>query len=297
MLTSTSPVSLFFGLVKTMRPHQWTKNVLVFAAPVAGGVIFQSEITIKTVAAFIIFCSASASTYLLNDARDVEMDRLHPKKKYRPVASGQVPVSAAYFAGVALLIISVASALLVESALAATVAAYLLLTSAYSAVLKNVAVVDLVAVAAGFVLRAVAGSAATSVPLSEWFLITTSAAALLLIVAKREGELHRMQATNAPSARKVLEEYTPSFLHSVRSVATGLVLVAYCLWAFGDAATVDPLWAKISLLPFIVVVLRYSLLADKGEAERPERLVFTDPVLILSGAAWAALYCYGVYAV
>lgn len=294
------------GLVRGTRPGQWTKNLLVFAAPVAGGVITEWPVARDSALAFVAFCAAAGGTYLLNDARDVDADRHHPVKRLRPVASGQVPVALAYVVGVVLVVAALAVGFAVTAPLGITVAAYLALTTSYSFGLKHVPVVDLVAVAAGFVLRAVAGAAATSLPLSEWFFIVTSAGALLVITAKREAELahhHRSDAdpTERPT-RRVLASYTPGFLTSVRTIAAGLMLVAYCLWAFEgpvlaapDASGGPSVWLQASIVPFAVVVLRYVLLADAGAGERPERLLLNDRVLVVSGAVWAIIYGYGIY--
>lgn len=300
MITTTA-----VGLVRGTRPAQWTKNLLVFAAPVAAGVITERDVALDTALAFVAFCGASAGTYLLNDARDVEADRNHPTKRLRPVASGQISVATAYVVGVALLVGSVALGVAVAPGLGWTIVGYLALTTIYSFGLKAVAVVELVAVAAGFVLRAVAGAAATGVPLSQWFLLVTSAGALLMVTAKREAELARQHRSDADPTerptRAVLESYTPGFLTSVRTIAAGLMLITYCLWAFEGAATDDvtgtgtALWLQLSVVPFAVAVLRYVLLADAGAGERPERLMVTDTVLVASGAMWAIIYCYGTY--
>lgn len=294
------------GLVRGARPGQWTKNLLVFAAPVAGGVITEWPAARDSALAFVAFCAAAGGTYLLNDARDVDADRQHPTKRHRPVAAGQVPVALAYVAGTVLVVAALAVGFVVTTPLGITVAAYLALTTSYSFGLKHVPVVDLVAVAAGFVLRAVAGAAATSLPLSEWFFIVTSAGALLVITAKREAELahhHRSDAdpTERPT-RRVLAAYTPGFLTSVRTIAAGLMLVAYCLWAFEgpalaspDASTGPSVWLQASIVPFAVAVLRYVLLADAGAGERPERLLLSDRVLMVSGVLWAIIYGYGIY--
>lgn len=302
----SKPSEVIAGIFKGMRPAQWTKNMLVVAAPAAAGALFQPEIFLKTVAAVLIFCVASGATYLLNDAQDVESDRIHPTKRNRPVANGVVPVKVAYLAGLLLLVVSVVAAFVLAVPFGGVVVAYLTLTTMYSFGLKNVAVVDLVAVAAGFVLRAVAGGAATQVSLSEWFLLATSAGAMLLITAKREGELKRILCENpelAPqdiknvTSRKVLSQYTPAFLASTRTLAAGILLVSYCLWAFdpNGANALPAVYAQISLLPFAVATLRYMLLADAGKAEKPEKLILTDKVLLASGTIWGVVYLTGVY--
>src|SRR5690606_13791274 len=170
---SSDVCSSDLGLVRLARPKQWAKNVLVFAAPAAAGVLDNREWALDALAAFVCFCLAAAGTYYVNDARDVEADRRHPTKRHRPVASGVVPVPVAYAGGALLLAAAVGLGWLVNPDLALTLGGYIVLTTAYSSWLKHVAVVDLVAVAAGFVLRAIAGAAATQVPISDWFFIVT----------------------------------------------------------------------------------------------------------------------------
>ncbi len=291
-------MSLPMGLLKLARPKQWAKNVLVFAAPAAAGVLDNREWAIDAAVAFVSFCLAAAGTYYLNDARDVEADRLHPKKARRPVASGVVPVPVAYVGSVVLLAASLGLALTVNTNLAFTVGGYVALTTAYSSVLKHVAVVDLVAVAAGFVLRAVAGAAATEVPISDWFFIVTSFGALFMISGKRAAEAKEM-GDGASDFRSVLGAYSPSYTAYLRSVTSGAVLVAYCLWAFEKADTVAASatipWYQLSILPFVMAVLRYALVLDQGRGSAPEEIVLGDRALQLIGVAWAIVFAMGVY--
>lgn len=284
------------ALVRATRPHQWTKNLLVFAAPVAGGVIDEAEPALRSLGAFAAFCLAAGGTYLLNDAVDVEADRRHPQKRQRPIAAGEVAVPTAYAAGAALIVAALALGFAIAVPLGVTLLGYLVLTTAYSFALKQLAVVDLVAVATGFVLRAVAGAAATDIPISEWFFIVTSAGALLMITGKREAEL--AEHGRGPTTRKVLEEYTAGFLASVRTIAAGVALIAYCMWAFDPPATVGDaaeVFYLASIAPFSVAILRYALLIDRGEGAEPERLVLSDRVLAAAGATWAMIYAYGAY--
>jgi len=284
------------GLLKEVRPHQWTKNALVFAAPIAAGVITEGEVALRTTGAFVAFCLAAGGTYLLNDARDVEADRRHPTKCRRPIAAGEVAVTDAYVVGAILLVAAIALGWYIAGALAAVIAAYLVLTTCYSFWLKHIAVVDLVAVASGFVLRAAAGAAAVDIPFSEWFFVVTSAGALMMITGKREGEL--AEAGNGGETRPVLTQYTASYLASIRMVAAGLALIAYCLWAFDPtiaAVGSSELFLRISVAPFTVAILRYALLIDQGRGAEPERLLFEDRVLLVAGALWAMIYGYGIY--
>lgn len=291
------PMSLPVGLVKLARPKQWAKNVLVFAAPAAAGVLDNREWALDATVAFVCFCLAAAGTYYINDARDADADRLHPQKSRRPVASGVVPVPVAYVGGVVLLAAALGLAFTVNGNLAATVGGYMVLTTAYSAALKHVAVVDLVAVAAGFVLRAVAGAAATEVPISDWFFIVTSFGALFMISGKRAAEAEEM-GDGAGDFRSVLSAYSTSYTAYLRSVTSGAVLVAYCLWAFEKADTVASTtipWYQLSILPFVMAVLRYALVLDQGRGSAPEEIILGDRPLQLIGIAWAIVFAIGVY--
>jgi decaprenyl-phosphate phosphoribosyltransferase len=292
-------MKLIRGVVRTMRPHQWTKNVLVFAAPFGSGGIDDPTIFLHTVLAFVAFSLAASGTYLLNDARDVESDRQHPTKCRRPIAAGIVPVRLAYGLGVVVLALALVVGFLTARNLGITLLSYLALTTAYTLVLKHLPVYDIVCVAAGFVLRAIAGAAATDVPISEWFFIVTSFGALLMVVGKREGERHLL-AGGAASVRSTLGAYSSSFLLYLRAAASGVVMIGYCLWAFEAANRVGidpdaPIWFKLSILPFTIAILRYALLLDGGDGAEPERLILRDRAMLVAGACWAIMYGYGVY--
>ncbi len=284
------------AVVRAMRPKQWMKNALVFAAPLAAGVIDDRDMLVKTVLAFVAFCLAASGTYLINDALDVESDRLHPTKCKRPIAAGELSVPAAYVLAVVFVVVGVAIAFATSRNLGITILAYLALTTTYSYWLKHQAILDIVAVAGGFVLRAIAGAAATGVPISEWFFIVTSFGALLMVTGKREGERAQL-GDDAATLRPTLGLYSPAFLMYLRAVFTGVVLVGYCLWAFTSADTWPEAgqWFQLSIVPFGVAILRYALLIDQGEGAEPEQLVLTDRPLLISGAAWAIIYAYAVY--
>jgi decaprenyl-phosphate phosphoribosyltransferase len=301
--------SLPSGIIRTMRPHQWAKNVLVFAAPVAAGVITQSDKLARTLLAFVCFCLAASATYLLNDARDVESDRKHPVKHKRPIAAGIVPVKVAVAVAILLLIASLAVALLVNVGLLLTMVAYLALQAGYVYWLKFQPILDVVAVASGYVLRTIAGATAAEVPISPWFFVVTSFGALLMVAGKREGEASELE-DDAASIRATLGVYTPTYLTYLRSVSSGVVLVAYCLWAFESAGSptttfgglsarqvsdVSSVLFRVSIVPFVIAILRYALLLDQGEGSEPERLVLRDRTLQVAGAVWAIIYACGVY--
>jgi decaprenyl-phosphate phosphoribosyltransferase len=294
--TAAAPEGKVHGFVRALRPRQWAKNVLVFAAPVAAGSIDDASTLRNSVFAFVAFCLAASGTYLLNDARDVDSDRLHPVKRNRPIASGVVSIQVAYVAGGVLILAALAIAFLTARNLGLTILAYLVLTTAYSFWLKRQPVLDIVAVAAGFVLRAIAGAAATDLPISEWFFIVTSFGALLVVIGKREGEMHAL-GSRAAEVRSTLGAYTPEFLRYLRSVSTGVVLVAYCLWAFesGGTSPEGAIWFKLSIVPFAIAIFQYGLILERGGGENPEEVLTSDRAILLSGAVWAIIYAYAVY--
>jgi decaprenyl-phosphate phosphoribosyltransferase len=289
--------SLLAGLVRTARPKQWSKNVLVFAAPGAAGVLGHGKPLARTLIAFACFCIAASGTYFLNDAADAASDRHHPTKRRRPVAAGIVPVATARVVGVVLVLAGIGLAFTARWELAVVVAGYVALTTSYSLALKHVAVVDMVAVAAGFVLRAIAGASATGVPVSDWFFIVASFGSLFMVAGKRHAERQEMGA-GAVAVRPALAEYTDGFLAYVRAVASGTVLVAYCLWAFEkahEAQTSWP-WYQLSILPFVLGLLRYALLIEQGKGAAPEEIVLSDRTLQCIGVLWVLVFGLGIYA-
>jgi decaprenyl-phosphate phosphoribosyltransferase len=288
-------MSLAAGLLKLARPKQWVKNVLVFAAPGAAGKLDEIGPFRDSVIAFVCFCLAAAGTYYINDARDVEADRLHPKKRYRPIATGVVPVPLAFVLGALLLVAGIGLSFTASPELAATVAGYVLITTLYSNWLKHIAVVDLVAVAAGFVLRAVGGAAATGVEISQWFFIVTSFGSLFMVAGKRGAEAAEM-GDDAESFRSVLGAYTAQYTSYLRTVTSSAVLVAYCLWAFEKAAETDSSipYYQLSILPFVMAVLRYALVLDQGKGSAPEEIILNDRTLQVIGLVWVVVFGIGV---
>jgi decaprenyl-phosphate phosphoribosyltransferase len=280
------------GLIRLARPKQWLKNVLVFVAPGAAGVLLQAGPLLRTLLAFVVFSLAASGTYFINDARDVAADRLHARKRFRPVASGQVSTGVAYVGGALLLVVALALSLLAGWQLLVTVAAYVALTTAYSLWLKHEPVVDLVGVAAGFVLRALAGAMATHVAVSSWFLIVASLGSLFMVAGKREAELRN---AGDEVTRSTLQRYSMQFLGYIQAAATGALLVSYCMWAFDVHSGGDRLLFGLSIVPFAVGVLRYAMLVDIGRGEEPEEAVLSDHVLLVCGVLLAVLLGIGVY--
>lgn len=284
------------GLVRTARPKQWAKNVLVFAAPLGAGVLSQPAQVGRTLAAFVAFCFVASGTYFLNDALDADADRLHPTKRNRPVANGTISVRLAKVMAVVLIVVGIGIAAPFNSgALAAVVGGYVALTFSYSVWLKREAVIDLAAVAAGFVLRAIAGGVATGVPISDWFLIVAGAGSLFIVTGKRAAEQVEL-GDDSHGHRVTLGVYSASFLNYVRAVSSGVMITAYCLWAFENATKVgDTFWFRLSIVPFVLAVLRYALVAEQGQGSAPEEIVLSDRVLQVLGLLWVVIFAVGVH--
>ncbi|HEY1360095.1 MAG TPA: decaprenyl-phosphate phosphoribosyltransferase [Thermoleophilaceae bacterium] len=286
---------LALGLVRALRPKQWLKNVLVVAAPAAAGVLTQVDNLANVALAFVAFCLVSSGTYLLNDVRDLEADRAHPRKRERPIAAGIVPVRLSVGLGVGLMAAGLAVAATVTVELVVVVLAYVALTTSYTLWLKHIEVVDIVAVASGFILRAVAGGAATGVPLSRWFIIVASFGSLFVVAGKRHGE-HVDLGNGGSAVRPTLGAYPRDYLRYVWTMASGVTIAAYCLWAFSQAppGSAVPLY-ELSIVPFVTFMLRYALLLEAGHGEAPEEVVLGDRVLLVLAVLWAVVFGAGVY--
>jgi decaprenyl-phosphate phosphoribosyltransferase len=287
--------SMARGLVRTMRPRQWVKNVLVFAAPLAAGRILELDVLRATAVAFVLFCAVASGIYLLNDVRDVEEDRRHPVKRLRPVAAGTLPAPVAVVTGVLLLGVGlVAAVLLTRPALAGVLAAYAGISLAYAFFLKDQPVIDLAVVASGFLLRGMAGGAAAGIVLSQWFLLVSAFGALFMVAGKRYAEL--VAVGEEAATRRSLRSYSASYLRFVWSLSAGVTCTTYSLWAF-ELYEADPgfPWQTLSIAPFVLALLRYAVDVDRGDAGAPEEIVLHDRVLLGLGALWAVFVGLGVF--
>jgi decaprenyl-phosphate phosphoribosyltransferase len=279
-------------LLRLARPQQWSKKILVLAAPGAAGVLLEGRSMVKTFIAFVCFCLAASGTYYWNDALDVHADRLHPRKRSRPVASGEVSVATAQRFGTVLLVGAVALSFAATWHLALVVGGYIAITFSYSIWLKHEAVLDLAAVASGFVLRTVAGGVAVGVSISNWFLIVAASGAMFVVTGKRSAE-HSELGQDAGLHRRSLAQYSAAYLGYVRAISSTIAILAYCLWAFEVSdRSGNPVWFQLAIIPFVLGVLRYALLLDRGEGGAPEELLLRDRVLLLIGATW--VICFGI---
>jgi decaprenyl-phosphate phosphoribosyltransferase len=287
---------LVTDLIRSARPRQWVKNVLVLAAPGAAGVLLEARAVSAAVVAFAAFSLAASGAYLINDVVDVAGDRLHPTKKARPIAAGRVPIPVALVTAAALLAAGLGTAALDGPRLVGVTVVYVGLTLSYSLVLKNEPVIDVATVAAGFVLRAIAGGVATGVRLSDWFVIVASFGSLFMVSGKRNAEQATL-ADQGAAHRRTLASYNASYLHYLRTLSSAVAILAYCLWAFERSKEGGPgaIYSELSIAPFVLGILRYGLLLEAGGGGAPEEVVLSDRVLQLMGLAWAGLFAVGVY--
>ena len=290
-----SPVSVARGVVKTMRPRQWVKNVLVLAAPFVGGDLFTEGIAINLAIAFAAFSVAASGIYLVNDAIDVAADRAHPTKRNRPIAAGIVPAPLALVVAGVLLLGSLGLSLLANASLVIVLAVYIGVQLAYCFWLKHQPVLDICIVASGFLLRAIAGGAATGIPLSQWFLLVAGFGSLFMVAGKRYAEMMLAERTGA-KIRKSLESYSSSYLRFVWALSATVLITTYSLWAFDiGLAQHNTVWSVISIVPFVIAVLRYSVDVDSGNGGAPEEIALGDRVLQVLALFWIVTLVLTVY--
>ena len=277
-------------LFVSLRPEQWTKNLFVFAGLLFGGRLLDAESVVFAVATFAIFCALSGSVYLFNDVADREGDRVHPLKSTRPIASGRLSVRTAVITAGFMGAGAIQAAALVRPALGLVAGAYLILLLIYSTFLKHVVIVDVLTIAAGFVLRALAGTVAIAVPISQWLLVCTTLLALFLVLSKRRHEL-TLLADGATEHRRILEEYSPYLLDQMVGVVTASTLVAYAIYST-SAETAERLGTdRLGLtIPFVLYgIFRYLYLVHQRRGGgSPSALLLTDRPLLACVAMWAA---------
>jgi decaprenyl-phosphate phosphoribosyltransferase len=274
------------GLVRSMRPRQWVKNVLVLAAPIAAGRLTETWQT--ALVAMLAFVAGSAAIYLLNDTLDRHVDRANPRTATRPIASGRVRPAPAL--GVAALLGTGGLALMSTTTWPAVVvlALYLVLNVGYNLGLKHVALVELMIVASGYVLRAAVGGLATGVDLSAWFLSVASFAALFVIVVKRVSE------RDAVGHRAVMDEYPDGLLELVRGMALTATTLTYVLWAFDTGADQRGALYELSVAPFLLAILRYTLVTWDGDGASPEEVLVRDRFLQVVGLVWLVMLAVAI---
>jgi decaprenyl-phosphate phosphoribosyltransferase len=281
-------------LLRACRPRQWTKNVLILTAPAAAGVALQPRAALQIAVAVLAFTLAASGIYLVNDAIDVQADRAHPTKRNRPIASGQLSVRAAWSAAAILLPGALAISVLLSWQMVLVVAIYEAVQLGYCLGMKHEPVIELTSVASGFLLRAIAGGVATHIPLSQWFLIAAGFGSLFMAAGKRYAEKRQVQDTGV-AIRPVLDRYTHTYLRFVWTLSAGVLVTTYALWAFTLHQASSNQWGVVSIIPFVMAVLRYAVDVDSGSAGAPEEIVLHDRLLILLGGLWAVCLMASVY--
>ncbi len=283
------------ALIKTMRPRQWTKNVFIFAALVFDKQLFHVDAFLRTLAGFALFCLISSSVYIFNDIADVEADRQHPEKKNRPIPSGKLPISAAWVAGIVLVLITVVTSYFLAPRFGAVVLIYFVLFMAYTKWLKHIPILDVLILAAGFVLRVHAGVTLIAVErFSPWLYVVMSLLSLFLGFGKRRAEI-ALLAHGAGSHRKVLEGYTLPLLDQYIMIVSGTTIVAYSLYTF-SAPNVPENHSMMLTIPFVMyTIFRYLYLIQvENIGGSPEEILLTDRpfqiAMILWGAAVLAIF-------
>jgi decaprenyl-phosphate phosphoribosyltransferase len=285
---------LVFAAVQAARPRQWPKNLLVFAAPLAGATLGRANGFGYALTAFVAFTAASSAVYLINDVMDAERDRLHPSKRLRPIASGRLPRRAAVGLAVAAVIVALLLSLAIgEPRLAGVISAYITMSLLYSFGLKHVPGVELLFVALGFVLRAIGGAVATHVPPSAWFLTVCSLGALMVSIGKRYTELSVLGA-EAAAHRPVMRWYRLGMLRAGQRSIAVVMLVAYVLWALSEPDAWIRGWHLASAVPLAFALLRFDLLTGLADGRPVEDLIARDPTMICCELAWLTMFTIGL---
>lgn len=275
---ATGTGSTVSGLIRLLRPKQWTKNLLLFAALLFSFEEIRTETILATVLGFILFSLVAGCVYILNDYVDRDRDRQHPVKKFRPMASGQVNPSHALLFGIILLILSVGTAFMMNPLFGVLCVVYFLLNVSYSFVLKHLVILDMMTIAAGFVLRAIAGGVLIHVPFTPWFLICTMLLSLFLAIGKRRNELTLLEG-NTGSHRKVLDNYSITLLDQFNTIVTTATIISYSLFTFTSDRSIHLMWT----IPLVIYgMFRYLYLIHmKNQGGSPDRVLFEDkPILI-----------------
>ena len=288
--TRAVPMPSAWGLVTTLRPRQWSKNGLLFIALAFTLNLQDVNLLLRTLAGFACFCALSSAGYVLNDVVDVEADRAHPTKRFRPIASGTVAVNVALSVGVVLGIVGLVGSFMIGLLFGVLALTYILLTAVYSTTLKHIVLLDIFGLAGGFVVRAAAGAVAIDVPISPWLYIATLLGALLIALGKRRTELETLGVEAAVSHRRNLQSYSIEFIDQLILVISSAALMTYALYTF-SAENLPKNHSMMLTIPVVLYGLfRYLFLVREGDVgAAPEDLLFRDRPLMAAVVIWALL--------
>lgn len=309
-------IKKLYNILRLLRPRQWMKNFAIFAAITFSGELFNLPILIKVFYAFLVFCGLSSAIYIINDSFDVKKDRLHPFKRFRPLAHGDIPIQVAMVIATALIILSLWGGLFVTPAFFIVAIVYLVLQLSYSALLKHIAVIDILAIAAGYILRVYAGEFASGLHISVWLLLTTVAISLFLAVGKRRSELTLISAyseAQIAATRKSLSHYSERLLDVYASIFATSTFISYSLFTFlenpsGFKIAIGILmpeflseffqrkWLMVTIIPVVYGLMRYLQdIYEKHEGESPEKVLLSDTPLLVTVLSWILLVIVIIY--
>ncbi len=299
--------------LKLLRPKQWIKNFAVFASVIFTGQLFNPQVLLESFFAFILFCLLSSSIYVVNDIFDIEKDKLHPFKKFRPLASGKITKGDASYIFFFIFVVSLIGSFFLSKGFFLLAIVYLLLQFLYSVRLKHIEIVDILTLASGYILRVYSGELATGYHISVWLVLTTIALSLFLAVGKRRAELtliSRHQNNNIPATRKTLSHYSEKLLDLYVAIFVSATFIFYSLFTFlnNPNSTVLPLlsldfssflqrkWLMVTIAPVVYALMRYlEDVYQKHEGESPEKVFLSDIPLLADVFIWAILVIFIIY--
>jgi decaprenyl-phosphate phosphoribosyltransferase len=282
--------------VTLARPTQWIKNALVVAAAGAAGALGHEGVPVRVGLAALAFCLISAGAYAINDTHDAAGDRRYPRKRYRPVAAGELQSGEAVMLGLAWLVTGVLLCFWIRPLLGLVGVGYVVLSLSYTFLWRHIVVLDIIAVAGGFLLRALAGGVAAPVALSRWFVLVVASAALFVAAGKRWAELRRTSGDGSESARRVMRHYSSGGLWLLLAGSGVCALLAYGAWALQLPAADGVPWRLLTVIPFTTCLIRYGALLRNGGGEAPEEMLFSDRWLASGGTLWLLLFALSVNA-
>lgn len=290
----TGPFRWVLAVLRTTRPRQWPKNLLVFAAPLAGHTLGRPYGFWYALVAAIAFVAASSAVYLVNDVVDVERDRNHPYKRARPIAAGRLPVSHAVAVAVCCVLAALGAGFAIgEPMLTVVIAGYLIISFLYSAGLKHTPVIELGCVASGFVLRVLGGAVATHVPPSGWFLLVCSLGALMVAIAKRFTELTVLGA-DAARHRPAMRGYSAPALRIAQRAVSAIMVVSYVFWAANEPVLRTRIWHLVSSIALLAALTQFDRLTARATSKPVEDLIARDPLMVGCEVAWLVLFALGL---
>ncbi len=306
-----------YNILRLLRPRQWVKNFAIFAAVTFTGELFNPVAVLPVIVGFFIFCAVSSATYIINDIFDIKNDKMHPFKRFRPLAHGDVNVKFAGILAAFLIVVSLSLSILVNPTFFLFIIVYLLLQVLYSSVLKTITVIDILAIAAGYILRVLGGEFASGYHISVWLLLTTISISLFLAIGKRRSELTLLASSkidNLASTRRTLSHYSERLLDVYASIFATSTFIAYSLFTFLENPEGIHLpifgvfledilpnffqrkWLMLTIIPVVYGLMRYLQdIYEKHEGESPEKVLFSDKPLLITVSIWALMVIFIIY--